>query len=224
VYSPQAGPYDTLSLSSSAGPTRDGRLKPDIAATGDNIMAAANVYLCHWDAINYPNDGIISQDTMYMIFSGTSSASPAVAGVALLYLQKNPTANNRQIKQAITDCPKQDYFTGSNLPNNNWGYGKLDGYDALTCNMVTTGIKSTFIGEDVSVYPNPAQQQIQFAFNNAANDAEVVIYSLLGEEVNHIHAYTNNVRVPVGQLPDGLYLYKILKSQTLISQGKFIKN
>jgi len=225
LYSPQLGPFDTLSPSSSAGPTRDGRLKPDIAATGDNIMAAANVYLCHWDAINYPHDGIISQDTMYMIFNGTSSASPAVAGVALLYLQKKPSATNRDVKQAITNCPKQDYFTGNNLPNNGWGYGKLDGFDALTCNMVTTNASPyASFNTQVSVYPNPAQKQIQFVFNTDVNNADIIIYSLLGEEVNNIHTYTNNVNVPVQQLADGLYLYKILKEKTVIYQGKFIKN
>lgn len=223
VYSPQAGPYDTLSYDCSRGPTRDGRIKPDIAATGNNIMAPGNLYLCNWDAINYPNDGIISQDTMYMIFSGTSSASPSTAGMAVLYLQKNPTATNRDIKQAIINCPKQDYFTGNNLPNNSWGYGKLDGYDALLCNQ-TTSIKSSVTFEDVQVFPNPARQQIQFVFNNDANNGDIIIYSLLGEQVYSAHTYTNIVTIPVQQLADGLYLYKILRNKNLISQGKFIKN
>src|SRR6185437_6434694 len=82
VFSTWPGPYDTLAFNSSAGPTRDGRLKPDIAATGDNIVAPGTLSLCQWDAINYPGNSNISQDTMYMIFSGTSSASPNVAGVA----------------------------------------------------------------------------------------------------------------------------------------------
>ena len=224
VFSTWPGPYDTLAFNSSAGPTRDGRLKPDIAATGDNIVAPGTLSLCQWDAINYPGNSNISQDTMYMIFSGTSSASPNVAGVAVLYLQKNPTATNQDIKQAITNCPKHDYFTGTNLPNNSWGYGKLDGFGALTCNMQTSGVKSIVNNDDVLVYPNPAHQQIQFIFNNDASNADVVVYSLLGEQVYSTHAYTNNVNIPVQQLVDGLYLYKIVKNNTLVSQGKFVKN
>jgi subtilisin family serine protease len=218
------GPFDTLSLSSSAGPTRDGRLKPDIAATGDNIMATGNLVLCRYDAINYPGSNILSQDTMYMLFDGTSAASPSVAGVALLYLQKNPTATNRDVKKAITHCPKQDYYTGSNLPNNNWGYGKLDGYDALLCNSQVTGIKKGFVSEDVQVFPNPAQQQVQFVFDNEEGNADVFIYSMPGAEINHVHTTTNNVNAPVQQLADGLYLYKVFKNKALVAQGKFIKD
>ena len=218
------GPFDTLSLSSSAGPTRDGRIKPDIAATGDNVMATGNLYLCHWDAINYPASNIISQDTMYMLFDGTSSASPSAAGVVLLYMQKNPSATNRQVIKAITGCTKQDYFTGNNLPNNYWGYGKLDGYDALLCNSQTTSIKKVLDAENVQVFPNPAQQQVQFVFDNPEGNANVCIYSLLGAEINTIHTTTNNAQAPVQQLADGLYLYKIFKNKTCIAQGKFIKN
>ena len=225
VFCPKPGPYDTLAYDCSRGPTRDGRIKPDIAATGDNIVASGALWACQDQATNYPNDCNSSQDTMYMVFSGTSSASPNVAGVAVLYLQKNPTATNLQIKQAITSCTTKDYYTGNNLPNSTWGYGKLDAFDALLCNTNTTTVsKYSHLNTQVLVYPNPAQQQIQFVFNNDAGNADVIIYSLLGERVYSTHAYTNNVNVPVQQLADGLYLYKIVKGNTLVAEGKFIKN
>ncbi len=225
VFCPKPGPYDTLAYDCSRGPTRDGRIKPDIAATGDNIVATGALWACQDQAMNYPNDCNSSQDTMYMVFSGTSSAAPNVAGVAVLYLQKNPTATNLQIKQAITGCTAKDYYTGNNLPNSTWGYGKLDAFDALLCNANTTNTSHiSILNTHILVYPNPAQQQIQFAFNNDAGNADVVIYSLLGEKVSSTHIYTNNVNVPLQQLADGLYLYKIVKGSTLIAEGKFIKN
>ena len=225
VFSPQAGVNDTLAVSSSVGPTRDGRIKPDVTATGDNIVAPGALWSCQYSAACCPTSGAISQDTLYTVFGGASASSPNAAGVAVLYLQKNPTATNLQIKQAITGCTTIDHYTGNNLPNNSWGYGKLNAFGALTCNTVTTSISQySNFNTQVSVYPNPAQQQIQFVFNNNVNNADVIIYSLLGEEVNNIHTNTNHVNVPVQQLADGLYLYKIFKNKTLISQGKFIKN
>ncbi|MHB8261259.1 MAG: S8 family peptidase [Bacteroidia bacterium] len=223
VFSPQPGPYDTLSYDCSRGPTRDGRIKPDIAATGNNIVAPGALWACQWSAANYPTSGAISQDTLYTVFGGTSGASPNAAGIAVLYLQKNPTATNLQVKQAITGCTTKDYYTGNSLPNNSWGYGKLDGYDALLCNQ-TTGAKSYFTFEDVQVFPNPTQQQIQVVFNNETYNGDVIIYSLLGQQVYQIHTCTNNVTIPVQQLANGLYLYKILRNKNLIAEGKFIKN
>ncbi len=227
VFCPKPGPYDTLAYDCSRGPTRDGRIKPDIAAIGDNIVASGALWACQDQAINYPNDCNASQDTMYMIFSGTSSASPNAAGVAVLYMQKNPTATNLQVKQAITNCTAIDRYTGNGLPNNTWGYGKLDAYDALLCNQ-TTGIKSSAVFEVVKVFPNPAQQQIQFVFNNpadgGANNTYITVYSLLGAQVYKTHTTTNNITMPVQQLADGLYLYKIVRNNALVSEGKFIKN
>ena len=225
MFCPQPGPYDTLSYNCSRGPTRNGRIKPDISATGDNIVSTGAIWACQDQAINYPNDCNASQDTLYMIFSGTSSASPNAAGVAMLYLQKKPTATSQQIKQAITGCTTIDHYTGNNLPNNSWGYGKLDAYDALLCNQQTTGIKSSVVFENIQVFPNPAQQQIQFIFNNDVNNnTDITIYSLLGAQVYQSHTMTNNITMPVQQLADGLYLYKIVKNNTLVSEGKFIKN
>jgi subtilisin family serine protease len=225
VFCPKSGPYDTLAYDCSRGPTRDGRIKPDIAATGDNIVAPGAIWACQDQAINYPNDCNSSQDTLYMIFSGTSSASPNAAGVAVLYMQKNPTATNLQVKQAITSCTTIDRYTGNSLPNNTWGYGKLDAYDALLCNQQTIGIKSSVVFENVQVFPNPAQQQIQFVFNNEANNnADLTIYSLLGAQVYQTYTTANNISVPVQQLADGLYLYKIVRNNSFVSEGKFIKN
>jgi subtilase family protein/type IX secretion system substrate protein len=224
LFSPQPGPYDSLSASSSVGPTRDGRIKPDVAATGDNIVAPGAIWACQYSAGCCPTSGAVSQDTLYTVFNGTSASSPNAAGVVALYFQKNPTTTNLQVKQAITGCTTIDQYTGSALPNNSWGYGKLNGYGALLCNQ-TTGIKSTAVFENVQVFPNPAQQQIQFVFNNDGNNnANLTIYSLLGAQVYQTYTNTNNISIPVQQLADGLYLYKIVRNNTLVSEGKFIKN
>ncbi len=224
LFATQPGPFDSLSTMSSIGPTRDGRIKPDVAATGDNIVAPGAIWACQYSAGCCPTSGAVSQDTLYTVFNGTSASSPNVAGVVALYFQKNPTATNLQVKQAITSCATIDQYTGSNLPNNAWGYGKLNGYGTLLCDQ-TTSIKSSIIFENVQVYPNPAQQQIQFVFSNDANNnADLTIYSLIGAQVYQTHTTANNINVPVQQLTDGLYLYKIVRNNTFVSEGKFIKN
>ncbi len=222
VFVTDAGPYDTLLFYASKGPTRDLRQKPDIASTGDNILTTGMLFLCDYIAVNFtsPQNDIVTEDTMHMGFSGTSSSCPAVAGFVALYLQKNPTATSTQIRNAITGCAKVDYFTGTNLPNTHWGYGKLDGYNAMLCG---TSSVQTLTQEELRVFPNPGHSEINFAFANEPGEIDLKLYSLLGAEIKSVRTSQKNLSLYIGNLPQGLYLYKISKENTLLGEGKFIK-
>lgn len=65
---------DSITLSSSRGPTNDGRIKPDLAAPGDQIVSAGG-------------DQNAQNNCGTQIMGGTSMASPAVAGLAALVRQ-----------------------------------------------------------------------------------------------------------------------------------------
>ncbi len=65
----------------------------------------------------------------YRVFNGTSAATPYVAGIVALMLQKNPKLSNGDIRKSLLACLSTDEFTGR-VPNIHWGYGKLD-YDAI---------------------------------------------------------------------------------------------
>ena len=120
-----------LFYSSSRGPTRDGRIKPDITSTGSRVLSTGSSVLTEWlislGAANY-----MSQDGQHYLQNGTSFASPAVSGIAALYLQRYPNADSREVKDAILGNARKDSYTGEDLPDNNWGYGKADAYKALT--------------------------------------------------------------------------------------------
>jgi subtilisin family serine protease len=70
-----------INPTSSQGPTRDARQKPDLAAPGTNIVAAKG----------------FAADGQWVKMSGTSMASPYVAGVAALMLSVNPRLTGAQI-------------------------------------------------------------------------------------------------------------------------------
>jgi subtilisin family serine protease len=127
---PISGTPETRVPSSSSGPTRDGRIKPDVSASGQWILAAASTAMRTWliglGAANY-----IDQGGMHYLQGGTSFSSPIVAGIAALYLQRYPDADWRAVKNAILSGARRDAFTGYELPDNQWGYGKVNAFATL---------------------------------------------------------------------------------------------
>jgi len=90
---------------SSRGPTRDGRLKPEVVAPGYFVLG--------------PEAGTSN----YIPLSGTSMASPVVAGLVALILEANPNLDVDRVRGILSSQALSDGFTGS-LPNNTYGYGK----------------------------------------------------------------------------------------------------
>jgi subtilisin family serine protease len=122
--------------SSSWGPTRDGRQKPNITATGSTTIATGdslNIALLLTAPANRLKVGIGGKHNRN---GGTSMASPIVTGVVALYLEKHPTASYNEVMQAIQQTAKTDAFTGA-VPNVKWGYGKIDAFKMLTVPVYT---------------------------------------------------------------------------------------
>lgn len=171
------GTTGAFSPYTSIGPTRDGRIKPDIIASGNFIFSAMVISLQSAYIANTPST--VAQDSVHIISGGTSAASPVVAGLAALYLQRHPTATSADVRHAITTCAYQDSFTGSNLPNNTWGYGKLDGLATMTCGEVVTGIKKESTNK-FSAYPNPFTDQTRLEFTQTVK-GQILVYGLDGK-------------------------------------------
>ncbi|NNL47349.1 MAG: S8 family serine peptidase, partial [Acidimicrobiia bacterium] len=102
------GDENTINVTSSQGPTRDGREKPDICAPGTDILAASGF-----------DDG-----DKYIEMSGTSMASPYVAGTAALMLSHEPKLTAAQIcgvlRRTAYPLPLRTYEW-----QNDAGFGKI---------------------------------------------------------------------------------------------------
>lgn len=166
-----------LSASSSAGPTRDNKIKPEVAATGAGIFSALVISMQASLISSAPT--AVSQGSFHVAGGGTSSSSPVVAGLAALFLQAHPSFNNIQVRQAILNCTYKDGFTGTALPNNKWGYGKLDGFSTFTC-ALSTGIDNQSVNNTSAVFPNPFSQ---FTTIKLSSDVygDIEIFNAIGE-------------------------------------------
>jgi subtilisin family serine protease len=99
-----------INITSSQGPTRDGRQKPDVAAPGTNIVAAK---------------GFADAADQWVALSGTSMASPFVAGVIGLMLAQQKQLTAAQIEGILRRTAKP-LPSGSFEWANDAGFGVID--------------------------------------------------------------------------------------------------
>lgn len=115
-----------ISLFSSEGPRRDGTQeahKPEITAPGQNVISSLSQ-----DASVPP--GAEVPTGLHQSLQGTSMAAPVVAGSIALLLEEDPTLTSSEIKGLLTTTADSDSFTGT-VPNDHWGYGRLDVLEAM---------------------------------------------------------------------------------------------
>jgi len=137
-YNTRYGTVGELASYSSRGPRIDEFKKQSVGAPGGFDIVSAYANGTPWLAW-YNENGNLPFDEQfgsYRLFSGTSAAGPHVAGCAALMLQADPTVGY-QVKTIIESTARVDGFTGL-IPNDYWGYGKLDADAALSVVLTDT--------------------------------------------------------------------------------------
>jgi serine protease AprX len=100
---------------SSPGPTYDGRIKPEVCALG----------VSNWVAANRKD-----QSDYYVRGSGTSFATPLVAGVAALLLEAHRDWTPKQVRAALMSTAGN-----ASSPNNDYGWGIVNAAAAVNYSL-----------------------------------------------------------------------------------------
>lgn len=201
----------SIMANSSRGPTRDGRLKPEITAPGANNFSCAVISTLPNFIANAPQ--VVAFGGYHIQGGGTSAAAPVVAGTVALCLQHTPTANWLQLRNAVIYCAHTDTFTSApaNLPDNTWGYGKVDAFAALSnCFLTTTGPDNLLPASAALLYPNPAAVGESITLELGIPASRIEISNALGQTVwvQVLQQAQNRVTLLPGALPPGLYLLR----------------
>jgi len=107
--------------SSGRGTTRDGRLKPELAAPGTDILSSS--------AGGGRPDGAGGTVPMRVSMSGTSMSAPHVAGIAALLLERHPLLTAPQTAKILIACCRPP--VGVAVFDDAWGFGRVDAEAAV---------------------------------------------------------------------------------------------
>jgi subtilisin family serine protease len=170
--------------SSGWGLATDTRIKPNIAAVGKSAK-------------------FINTEGNIAIGSGTSYATPQIAGLSACLWQAFPTKSNWQIKTAIEQSASQYLH-----PDKKIGYGIPDFQKAYTILASSTAISTHLLEDDISVFPNPIQEMMNIELKNGITLKNIKIINSIGqivfitdEPIEH-HILLNN-------LSKGMYFLQI---------------
>ncbi|MBN1996886.1 S8 family serine peptidase [candidate division KSB1 bacterium] len=179
-----------ISTFSSPGPTRDGRIKPELTAPGQMIASSYSEKSGPFvrESIFYSpfsgyRNGLIREGGRQGLSQGTSMAAPHVAGAIVLLLQKFPQATATELRQLLVTSATADQFVGS-IPNFHWGWGKLNVLSAI---QMAPGEDPPGKFKLLNIYPNPFGQRSAIEFElpllKHAEKTKIFVYNILGQRV-----------------------------------------
>ena len=200
-----------LAYFSSVGPLRDGEQAPDVTAPGLMIMSTlSSDYRPPEQAQPFLRKG-----GSYIINNGTSMASPHVAGAVALMLQANPNLTPDDVRGILGNSSAQDNHTG-NVPNDEFGYGKLDVLAALVGPPATPGSEEMPDEMKLANYPNPFNPvtTVQFLLPES-EQVNITVYNSIGQVVErlvvdeHLEAGVHEVNFDGSGFSSGVYLLRL---------------
>lgn len=151
---------------SSRGPSADGRIKPDVVSYGVATQ-------------------LIGTNGQVMSGSGTSFATPIIAGLAACLWQAFPNATNLQVLHAIK--ASSDRYS---RPYNDYGYGIPDfktAFDILLSSVLTDSTQVQLHSTWLKALPNPFTSTIKtYMHVSAGQQVALALYDNTGRQIRTV--------------------------------------
>lgn len=216
---------------SSVGPTRDGRVKPDVVAPGTFIVSSASSYCLEADSAGSMRKDLTGLSEFngrrypWTSYVGTSMSTPMVAGVIALWLQANPQLDKEQILDIFSStCRRRDGMP-LGTKDNHWGYGEVDAYAGLLKVLGIDAIDGLSVnrlhGFDVSL--RGGALCISSSGNAVGDVINVRVYNMSGQEIlgREVCLEGGRAEVGLGGVPAGVYAVQI-DAHSPMSGGSFL--
>ncbi|MEP6794115.1 MAG: S8 family peptidase, partial [Saprospiraceae bacterium] len=211
---------DTIAGFSSRGPIAvdsSYRTKPNVSAPGVHVRS-------------------VDLGGGYVRSSGTSMAGPHVVGLIALMISANPALAGKVdlIEDIIehTCVPKTTDqncgdIPGSQVPNNTYGYGRVDALAAVQAALalIPTATMNANPYSDVKVYPNPVKDEFIIEAGHSSGEMSFDLFDPQGKTVIHHQWMTSSNSIEKINLQSnapGMYFYRIMNAG-VVKQGMVVK-
>lgn len=158
-----------------------GLIRPDVCAPGESIKS-----------LNY------TSNTGYKSMTGTSQATPCVAGIAALMFSKNPELSPADICRILEETSVKLTPTKSNLT----GCGRVDALAAVDAVEAYDGLDEGNV--KANIYPNPTKDVVNIECEGMTN---IKVFSMDGKLVKVFGV--NGSQCKIDDLESGIYLIMI---------------
>ncbi len=191
---------------SGKGPSFDGRVKPDVSAPGAAVVSSYNSYAAYYSISEADKAFEVSDKTgrtySWGVESGTSMATPVVAGALALWLEAGPSLTVDDVRGVIERTAEGDEFTGE-LPNGTFGMGKLNVAAGLKDVLgMTSSIRN--IGQNREIFYDKYSGKLTVVSDE--NIRKVYVYSVSGGLEDVLTGSDNVFRL--GNYKKGIYIVK----------------
>lgn len=211
-------PNDTIANFSSRGPVAidsSFRTKPNVSAPGVGVRSSI------------PGNS-------YAFFSGTSMAGPHVVGAVALILSAVPELEgqvdlieNILEETAVPKTTDQNCgnIPGTSVPNNTYGYGRIDVLAAVNKALLTTNTTQTNLQSNIKVFPNPVKDILYLDCNEIWGSVKLEVFDLTGKLIITQTEEVGGRKILKTLIPNdlhGMFIYKITSKDLQIT-GKFVR-
>ncbi len=187
--------------------------KIDVAAPGVNILStrASNSPMC---------TASITVGTNYCVVSGTSMATPHVAGLAALILSKNPNLTNEEVRQIIRNG-------ATDLGTSGWdpyfGYGRINAQGSINLaanHVLTPYIESphsrTKVSGNIQIIGSiPGPNFASYKIETGAGRAPTTWTTLYTSTAQPAGPHSVLATIDTSRATEGLNIFRITATDTL---------
>ena len=206
-----------LSPYSSTGPAMNGQMKPQITAPGDNIISSYSSFYIEAN----PDANDINSDVEHFDYqgrtyawnanTGTSMATPVVAGVIALWLEAKPDLTPQEVIDALSHTSRHP-DSSLDYPNCQYGYGEIDAYSGLLHILGAARIEGVSHHQPQLLRISASDGLLQLTCDTPPTaPLHVSIYSLGGTLVHDatIHTPLASCQIPLTSCRPGLYIVQV---------------